>query len=173
MTKLEVGKIFAVLSAAYDKFEVNEFKQQLWFEMLQDIPYQIVQIAIKKIILESPFPPTISDIRRQCADVTQKKCEQIDAGQAWGEITKAIRLYGYCRPEEALNSLSPLTRQVAERLSWREICLCEEQNIGVLRGQFIKIYNSLQERERKSRLLPDSIKNEIKMLENESAKLIG
>lgn len=173
MTKIEVGKIFAVLSAAYDKFDVNEFKQQLWFEMLQDISYSIVQIAIKKLILESPYPPSIADIRKQCLEVSTKDNEQIDAGQGWGEIMRAIRLYGYCRAEEALNSLSPITRQVAERLSWREICLCEEQNLGVLRGQFIKIFNSLQEREGKNKLLPEKLKQEIKALEKEKVKLIG
>jgi hypothetical protein len=47
-------------------------------------------------------------------------------------------------------------------IGWREICLSEEP--GVVRGQFLKMYEQLQERERKEALLPESLKNEIGQL---------
>ncbi|MGF7431070.1 replicative helicase loader/inhibitor [Thermoanaerobacterium thermosaccharolyticum] len=171
MVKSEIAKLLAVLAASYPKFEVDEIKQQVWYEMLQDIPYQVAQVAVKKLILESPYPPAIADIRKQVAEITTPKGEQLDPAEAWGEVEKAIRHYGSYREEEALASMSPAVAKVAKYMGWREICLSEEP--GVVRGQFLKMFSQVQEREKKEALLPEKLKNDIaKIAEKHDLKLI-
>lgn len=65
MVKSEVSKILAVLAAAYPKFEVDEFRLQLWYEMIKDISYEDAQGGIKNIICNSRFAPTIAEVREE------------------------------------------------------------------------------------------------------------
>jgi len=52
--------------------------------------------------------------------------------------------------------------KVVKYLGWQEICLSEEP--GVIRGQFLKMYAQVTEREQKERLLPAALKEDIKRL---------
>lgn len=160
MTKGEVAKLLAVIAAAYPKFEVDDIKVQVWHEMLGDLEYKMASLAIKKLILESTFPPSIAEVRKAAVEIQTP--EQTTGAQAWGEVIKAIRNYGHYREEEALASLSPVTAQVVRYMGWREICLSEEP--GVVRGQFLKMYHQVTEREQKMRLLPQSLRDEIQKL---------
>lgn len=85
MVKSEVAKLLAVLAAAYSKFEVNDIKLQLWYEMLSDISYEAAQCAVKKYICESSYPPSIADIRSAVADIYDGDNAK-DAGAAWGRL---------------------------------------------------------------------------------------
>ena len=95
----EVSKLFAVLAAAYSRFDADDIKLQLWYEMLKDIPYDVAQVLIKKHICESPYPPTISDIRESVVEITYSEDGRLDAGGAWGEVMRCIRNYGIYSPE--------------------------------------------------------------------------
>jgi hypothetical protein len=53
-------------------------------------------------------------------------------------------------------------------MGWWNICMSEEPEI--IRGQFLKMYAQLQEREEKEMLLPQGLKEEILAL-SESKKL--
>lgn len=172
MKKTEMIKVFAVLTAAYPKFDTFQNPEQLkpiielWTEMFQDVDFNIVLVAVKKLIFESPYPPTIADVRKQVADILTPKENKIDAGQAWGEIMKAVGNYGFYDSEGALKSMSPLTQAVVKRISWREICMQEEDKMGVLRGQFMKMYDSIAQRQKQDALLPLSIQAQIREISN-------
>jgi hypothetical protein len=157
ITKVEVAKLLTVIAAMYPRFEVNDLKINLWHEMIGDLSYQVAQMALKKTMLTSVYPPTVADIRAAVADITE--VEQLDAGKAWGEVTRAISRWGFYEPSKAYELMSPLTLQVVKQLSWREICMAEE--IGVTRGQFMKMYDSMKKREETNKLLPASFKNQI------------
>lgn len=161
MTKNEAARILAVIAAAYPRFQVDSegLTLSVWHEMLGDLDYKLVQIAVQKLILESPFPPTISDVRKQVVEIIQDPDDNVDGASAWGEVVQAIRNYGYYRTEEALNSLSPRVRKVASMIGWREICTCEEP--GVVRGQFIKMYETYAAREKQDALLPNRLREQI------------
>lgn len=159
MVKAEVSKLLVIFAATYPRFDVNDVKLQLWFEMLQDIPYELALVAVKKLICERNFPPTISDIRATVGNLLNPHSDEEDTGTAWGEVMKSVRNYGIYRPEEAISSMSRKTARIVRQLGWQEICLCE--NLGVIRGQFIKLYDALEEREKKNRMLPVELRKEI------------
>ncbi len=160
MTKSEVAKLLAVIAAAYPKFEVDDLKVQVWHEMLGDLDYSLASLAIKKLILESTFPPSIAEVRKAAVEIQAP--EQTNGTQAWGEVIKAIRNFGHYREEEALASMSPRTAYVVKCMGWREICMGEES--GVIRGQFLKMYQQVAEREQKEQLLPPAMRREIKQI---------
>ncbi len=162
MVRSEVAKLLAVLAAAYPRFEVNELTERIWFEMLQDIPYQVAQVAIKKLILESPYPPAIADVRKRAMEIVAPPEERIDGSEAWGEVIRAIHCYGYYKEAEALASMLPKTAKVVKWMGWQEICTSE--NVDVTRGQFLKMYQQIQARCEKEALLPDSLRAQIAAL---------
>jgi hypothetical protein len=161
MTKGEVAKLLAVLAAAFPRFEVDDLKVQVWHEMLGDLDYDVANIAIKKIIILNTFPPAITEVRKAAAVLTGP--EQVTGSEAWGEVIRAIRNFGYYREEEALANMSPITARVVRYMGWRDICLSEEPS-GVLRGQFLKMYEQVAAREQEKQLLSPTMQTEIKKL---------
>lgn len=160
MTKGEVAKLLVVLAASYPKFEVDDVKVQVWYEMLGDLDYAVASMAVKKIIMQNTFPPAIAEVRKAAAELTNP--ENLTSSEAWGEVTRAIRNYGYYREGEALASMSPTTAQVVRYMGWREICMSED--IGVIRGQFLRMYEQIATREQEKQLLSTTMQTEIKKL---------
>lgn len=160
MKKTETVQLLAVVNAAFPNMQVTEATVKLWHELLGDLDFNLAIAATKKLILESSYPPTIADIRKRAAEIMTP--QEIDAAEAWGEVERAIRKYGYYCESEALESMSPQVARVVRYIGWREICLSEEP--GVVRGQFLKMYQQVSEREQKMRLLPQSLRDEIQKL---------
>ena len=158
MTKGEVAKLLVVLAASYPKFEVDDLKVQVWYEMLGDLDYDVANIAIKKIIMLNTFPPAIAEVRKAAIEISSPM--GLTAAEAWGEVIRAIRDYGYYREKEAMASMSPITAQVVRYLGWREICLSEEPEI--LRAHFLKMYAQVAAREQIKQLLSPTMQTEIK-----------
>jgi hypothetical protein len=160
MTKGEVAKLLVVLAASYPRFEVDDVKVQVWYEMLGDLDYAVASMAVKKIIMQNTFPPAIAEVRKAVTELMNP--EQVTSSEAWGEVTRAIRNYGYYREGEALASMSPTTAQVVRYMGWREICMSED--IGVIRGQFLRMYEQIATREQEKQLLSPTMQTEIKKL---------
>lgn len=157
MTKAEIAKILAVLAASYPKFEVDDLKVHVWHEMLGDLDYAVASMAVNKIIMQNTFPPAIAEVRKAVTELMNP--EQVTSSEAWGEVTRAIRNYGYYREEEALASMSPITAQLVRYMGWREICLSED--IGVIRGQFLRMYDQIVARKQKEQLLPSMMREQL------------
>lgn len=66
MTKQEFAQLAAAMKAAYQR---NGFMSDcetvtVWYEMLKDISYDALTMAVRKYIQRETFPPTIADLRR-------------------------------------------------------------------------------------------------------------
>lgn len=146
MERVEFLKIAEAIKTAYPKENLipNKAAMQLWFAMLKDLDYKAVQVAVKAYIATKRFPPTIADIRLMAQP------PKTDWSDAWGEIERAIRQFGWARPKEALESMSPKTREIVKRFGWQEICTSE--NTGVLRGQFRAAYEAYTDTEQRKEL---------------------
>lgn len=161
MLKSDLLKIMTALSEVYPKFGVNEMKTSIFYDLLKDLEYPVVQTAVKKHMLLSEFPPTIAELRKLAVEIMNPSL-QITAADAWGEVTKAIRYFGWYRGEEAMASMSEGTRKISQYIGWQNIC--EAENIDVLRGQFFKMYGQVEVREKTQALLPEKLRNDIKAL---------
>jgi len=146
----EVAKLLAVIVAAYPSFDVDDARDRIWFEMLGDLDYQLACAAVRRHLAISRFAPTIAEIREQVAAIANP--DRLTAAEAWGELMQAVRRHGYYRPAEGMASLSEATRRVAEMIGWREINMCEQ--VDVLRGQFLRMYEQVQGRMEREAVLP-------------------
>lgn len=160
MTFKEFGLFAAALKTYYPKEQnLIPTKQalDLWFNQLQDIPYQVAVASLNKWVSLNKWSPTIADIRETALSVSNGDLG--DYGDAWEEVLKAIKRYGSFRPEEALASMSPLARKATERIGFLNICMSE--NIAADRANFRMIYEQLAEREKKDAQLPQALRDVI------------
>ena len=162
MTKREFAMLAMAMQSFYPKeklLETNEAKS-LWFSQLEDIPYDVAETGLEKWVATHKWSPSVADIREMAADVIAPEIP--DWGQAWGEVLKAISLYGHDRGKEAMEYLPKLAAETVDRMGWYNLCVSE--NISVERANFRQIYESLVEKEKEQAKLPPALKEKIKML---------
>lgn len=163
MNKMETTKILTVIYVAFPRCEVTdktkmELMVEVWQESFEDIPFKTVETAVQKLLYELKFPPTIADVAQRIAEVNNPNI--LTAAEAWGEVTKAERLYGYYNQQQAMDSLSPLTRTVVEQIGFINWCVDKDIDTeNTLRAQFRMAYTSMAERQKNDALLPERLKN--------------
>ena len=169
MTRTEFSKLMAFVTAAVDK-PVARPTIDAYFEMLQDLPYDLAAVAVKKIIATDEYPtlPTIGKIRQAAAEISRGHI--LSAPEAWGMVLKAVHEYGYYREGEALASLPGQVAEVVRWMGWQTICMSEK--ISVDRGQFLRMYETHQKREQEQALLPPAVRDMMKQLAGKM-KMIG
>ena len=132
----------------------------VWYGLMKDLEYQVCNAAIQKWMLTNKFPPTIAEIRELATEI---QCGKLpDWGEAWEETCRAIRRYGFYRPKEGLESLSPLTRETVNRLGWSNLCLSENPTAD--RANFRQCYELVAKREYENNVLSLPLRETIKQL---------
>lgn len=152
MTKDEFKILCKGMKAVYTQStflpDADAFK--VWYSLLQDLDYTIAQAAIQKYMLINEFPPTIADIRKNAVSV--QAGDKKTWSEGWEEVMKAIGNFGSYREEEALESMSEITRKAVKKLGFRNICLSE--NITADRANFRTIYEQMAENEYTAKQIP-------------------
>jgi hypothetical protein len=164
---------FSVLAAAiktyYPRFTIfpNQEAMSLWYDALKDLPIDVLSAAVKKWAVTEKWPPTIAELREKCSEIVDG--ERPDWGTGWQEVQKAIRFYGYMRSQEALASMSPVTREAVRRIGFQAIC--ESENPEAIRAQFRQIYESVEQRSAAESSLPAELKSTIRQIRDLSDKM--
>ena len=96
MDKVSTTKAIAPLQLAF-KGALEKDRLQFYVMMLSDIPPQILEVAVKKLIMTNKFLPSIAEIRETAYGIkgTISGTAAPDESEAWGEVIKAIRSVGY------------------------------------------------------------------------------
>lgn len=151
MTREEFAKAMALLSAAIDK-PIGKTTIAAWFEILKDLPGPAVEAAVHTVIATDEYPtlPSVGKIRNTA--ITLMEGQKMTAAEAWGLTLKAIKDYGHYREKEGLEALPEPAAETARIMGWRELCFAE--NIEVIRGQYIKIYENQKTARRDQQALP-------------------
>lgn len=151
INKKEFAKLAMALRTFYPKENIlpNKESMELWYEELEDIPYEIASTVLRKWVTMNKWSPSIADIREMTAVIFKKTPEW---GKAWEEVLQAISFYGSYRISEALETLSPLTRKATERIGFKNLCMSEKPEID--RANFRMIYENLAKEEKEKAVLP-------------------
>lgn len=153
-------KEFAVfadrLKTAFPKENLLSTPDQMewWYDLLKELSFQTAIVALKKYALANKFPPTIAELMTIAADITNERLPDTD--EAWGEVNKAIRRFGYMEERKALDSMSEATRKTVERIGFQNICSSPLDQLNTLRAQFNRAYEAECRRTMEVRKLPES-----------------
>lgn len=153
----EFNKFYRYITSVVQDTNPSPERTQVYYDALHDMPFELAMIAAKKVIttLENPFLPMPAVFRKAALEITQpQSC--MTAAEGWEEATRAVRMYGYYREEEAMNALSPMTRKTMQTIGWKSFCTNEDE--GVLRGQWRMAFETMQTRDNETARLPQGLK---------------
>lgn len=165
MTRDETIKILMAIQAAYPNYRPQDktVAVNVWAEMLSDIPYEQVSIAVKAYIQTdtSGFAPSVGDIREKVRDIFSKK-DDLNETAAWSLVMKAIRRSTYYSEEEFAKLPPVVRRAVASPKQLREWATLEDVDgkaMTVIQANFQRTFRIEQKREQeRNKLSPDILK---------------
>ena len=179
MNKTETVQVITLLAGNYDSIaKKDNMQKQLmintWQECLGDLDYQLVLQAVKKSIIDSPYPPTIHDIRKNAIEMLNPT-QTRTAIEAWNEAYKMICCGNYMTAEQ-FEIASPEVKKFFGNV--RQVSELAKTDLDVVntvtKGQFLKQYDILVQREQEIKMLPPQMQEFTKQLaEKMSVKMIG
>lgn len=143
-----------------ERFLPDDVAIKLWYKLLQDIPYEVLNVAIQKYAMTNKFPPTVADLRELSTTIVQG--EPKDWGSGWEDVVMAIRKYGYYQESKAMETFDDITKQVVKRLGWNQLCMSETPMND--RANFRMIYEQIAERKKNDRMIPIGLQTQIASL---------
>lgn len=170
MNKVETVQVITLLAGNYDSIAKKDNTQKqlmvnTWQECLGDLDYQLVLQAVKKTIIESPYPPTIHEIRKNAVEIVNPTTQRTGI-EAWEEAYKMICNGSYMTQEE-FDSHSPEVKKFfGSKEQLKAYSTNTDFNMDVVRSNFLKQYDVLVNREKQQKLLPEKMQNMIGNLAN-------
>lgn len=142
MNDIEGMKLIKVVQSAYPRQEFSESTVAVYVRMLSDIPYDIAQKAVYKLIAESVFIPTVAEIRKAAVEIA---CPAPHVEDAVIEVRNAIRSYSPYN-EWRHEWTSPVVRDAVAAMGGLSHMGGNEQPEYMWR-EFRRVYESIRERE--------------------------
>ena len=130
--------------------------------------------AVKKTIIESPYPPTIHDIRKNAVEMINPSMQK-SAIEAWNEAYSMI-CSGLYMTKEQFEMASPEVRKFFGNVRQvKELAQTDLDTVNtVTKGQFLKQYEVIVDRKKEQRLLPQQMQEFTqKLAERMSVKQLG
>jgi hypothetical protein len=160
MNKQEFSTFVMALRTYYSKESIlpNEQAMALWYQELQDIPYEVAQAGLRKWVSTNKWSPTIADIREMASSVTNGAIA--DWSESWEKVCTALRKLGRDRAVEAMASFDEITRETVKRIGGFTY-LCNSENTVSDRSRFEQVYNAIAERKKKDNQLSMPLKQMI------------
>lgn len=149
MNKQDILKAVAPLQLAYNA-SLDDNRLRLYVEMLSDIPPQILEAAVKKLIMTNKFLPSIAEIRETAYGIkgTISGTAAPDESEAWGEVVKAVRSVGYYgKPKFSHEAITTAVNNIG----WQDICMTTYDGMNTLRAQFRRAYQLAAQRQKDNR----------------------
>jgi hypothetical protein len=151
-----------MIASAYPSWKPTQETVAVYVELLADLDKNEAQMAVRRLLMASEFPPSVAAIRK-------KVLEQMDGlpltkNEAWELVMSQVRRYGiYERPTFEDKTVA----QVVHAIGYRELCMTT--NTDTIRSQFFKLYEEQAQKHLEEQLSSISFNRE---LEGSSAKEI-
>ena len=169
-TQIEVAQIVAMIGAAYPNFSPTKETIAVYYELLKDLPVDVLKIATKQACAESGrrFAPSVGEIRGMVNELHRQSEGVPTALEAWAELLKAPKSEEINRQTDEKDAdgriiievtkykwSHPLVRQVAVMLGFPKFPDWEQESYE--RTTFMKAYDiQLQKYLQSGELLPEA-----------------
>ena len=162
MNKQETTQIITLLAGNYNTVADKTKEQKImmlntWYECLKDLEYQLVLNAVKKSIIDSPYPPTIHDVRKNAVEIANPTTTK-NPMEAWQEAYKMICSGTYMTQEQFDTHTEEVKRFFGSVENLRSYSSNENFNIDVVRSNFLKQYELIEQNVKEIKLMPTELK---------------
>ncbi len=166
MNKQETTQVITLLAGNYNSIAEKNKEQKImmvntWYECLSDLDYNLVLSAVKKCIIESPYPPTIHDIRANAIKLTNNTQSRTPI-EAWQEAYQMICSGTYMTEEQFNKHSDEVKRFFGSVENLRSYSTNEDFNIDVVRSNFLTQYERIQKNVQEIKMMPPKLLNIIK-----------
>ncbi|WP_024834123.1 replicative helicase loader/inhibitor [Ruminiclostridium josui] len=183
MTMQETAAIMTILETAYPRFYANKTAKEkqealnLWATLFADDNAKIVTEAVKSVICTLEFPPTLADIKKKIAQLTQP--QTLSEMEAWELVLKSIKCANYrtgpnekSKAQEMFENLPEICQQLVgspnQLREWANIDI--DVLSTVVQSNFIKSYRIKAQQIKEYSMLPESTK---KLISDLSKKMLA
>jgi hypothetical protein len=151
MTKQDLSKLFAFLTALYPNITVKTGTLEAWFQMIGDLPADLAKAAFTQVLATQQIPclPGVGKIREAALSLTGNKAPT--ALEAWGQVREAIRR------DKPASTLHPAVQKAIAAFGGLD-GIGYSENISYIEGRFLKEYNPLAVEQNQQAALPDAVK---------------
>ena len=152
MNKQEFSTFVMAMRTYYAKENIlpNQQAMELWYQELQDIPYDIAVAGLRQWVATNKWSPSIAEIREMASSVMNGAIA--DWSESWEKVCTALRRFGRNRAVEGMESLDEITRETVKRIGGFTY-LCNSENVVADRSRFEQVYNAIAERKKKDNQL--------------------
>lgn len=192
MTKRHLLEAMGFLATAIGREPLSPQSVDVYFELLGDLPVEVLRAAAKKVALEHKWAtfPTPAELRGAAANVMNQQLDELTPARAWEIAQQAVRRIDYSisgpymmrnregvmteYPSQTAAIMDQVPGMVADAM--RKFGLAtlavsgdakgksKVDPVGVQRGQFLKMFEQIAEKRRQFAMLPDGMKKEIEDL---------
>lgn len=178
MNRQEALAVFKVMKNAYPNV-YRDFKENdingfvdLWVMMFSEESVQLIIEAIKAVIENIEYPPTIAHIKKQIKVMTNSNSYDTEE-EAWFKVTKALAnsYYNSVKEFDKLDDISK--RLIGSSSVLRSYGQMDTDKLHtVVKSNFMRSYKSMIQERKEFENLPNSAKQLSQQLGNEN-KLLG
>jgi hypothetical protein len=149
-----IAQAITVLRAAFPRQEISSkaFGDMvaLWAEILADIPPNVLNMAVMEwIARDTPWFPSVGQIRHIALDLVQCKEGELTPGEGWEEVKRAIRIGRHCFQAGSVKWSSPLVEKAFNALGgWNYFRVALQEDEVADRAHFMRTFEQLQRRKR-------------------------
>ena len=160
--KKALAQIMLAFSEEYTgRFVVSDTRTQIWCQILGEYPVEIIQAAGYHLLSYHTHPPTVGQMREQCAMMSHGQLYEDTASDAWQGALAVI-----CGDSD-YSTLSDMSKK-ALKSAGKLTDLKTSTNMSADRAAFVTAYNHLLKRQKQERVTL----REVKAMVAKHAKLL-
>ena len=168
MTRDETKELLMMVQAAYPNFKPPDKTTavNMWFVMLKDYDFKIVQVGLKAYIAADTngFAPAIGQIIGKIHDIADK--HGMIETEAWAIVSKAIRNGVYHSTDE-FNKLPPEIKRAVGTPEQLFIWATDEKyNEQVVSSNFMRSYRQVVAQKKDFEKLPSDVRKIVETASN-------
>jgi len=164
MTEQDFKECMAYLAVAVNKplaatEKEAEFRRKVYFDLLGDLSAEVLQLACKRVALNHPWAtfPSAAELRAAAVETMQGMVSMLSAEEAWGIAWKVADVdMEQPHSMERIKKIPPLVLKAINTFGLAAFLYCKDP-VGVMRAQFIKIFDALAKTEKQRLLLPAAL----------------
>lgn len=139
-----------LLMSSFPGYQVTEATMKAWRALLSDLDDSVFLRAMMVVCQGAELYPgtNVAALVRKAAAQFAQNAHPL-AGEAWGEVKRAVRQYGYYREPQFSD---PLIAEAIRALGWQDYCSSRIDDEPSWRAQFIRLYESMCEREQEQKV---------------------
>lgn len=173
MKREEFANLIKAMKAVYadPTFIPDGYAMDVWYGLLQDLPYEVASAAVQKHMATSTKVPKPADIREAAAEIRAPETHFLSEAEAWDLVYRAIGRSSYYAEEEFVK-LPPLCQKaVGSPANLKELASMNTETVqSVEKSLFQRDYRAQLERVRKKEQMPEGLSVSIDKLRLTQAK---